>query len=49
MTALNFVIFRDLALKEPAFVYDSLTVNIWKITPIRADVEGAGVNLGSVK
>ena len=28
------------------FVYESLTVNIWKITPITADIEGVGVNLG---
>ena len=30
------------------FVYESLTVNIWKITPVRAGVEGADVNLGPV-
>ena len=30
------------------FVYKSLTVNIRKITPIRAGVEGAAVNLGLV-
>ena len=26
------------------FVYESLTVNIWKITPVRAGVEGADVS-----
>ena len=30
------------------FAFESLTVNIWKITPIRADVEGAGFNLEPV-
>ena len=28
------------------FVYESLTMHIWKIIPVRAGVEGAGVNLG---
>ena len=28
------------------FVYESLTVNIGKIMPIRGGVEGADVNLG---
>ena len=30
------------------FVYESLIVKIWKITPIRADVKGNSVNLGPV-
>ena len=30
------------------FVYESLTMNIWKIKPIKAGVEGTGVNLGPV-
>ena len=30
------------------FVYESLAVNISKITPIRAGAEGAGVNIGPV-
>ena len=30
------------------FFYESSIVNIWKITPISAGVEGAGVKLGPV-
>ena len=30
------------------FVYESLTMNIWKITSVRADVEETGVNFGLV-
>ena len=30
------------------FFDESLTVNIWKITQIKAGIEGAGLNLGPV-
>ena len=48
--ALNGVFFRDMALmgRRNMFVYESLTVNIWKITPTRAGVEEVGVILGPV-
>ena len=48
--ALNGVIFRDLELKGPdyMFVYEILTVNIWKLAPVRAGVKRAGINLGPV-
>ena len=30
------------------FVYEILTVNIWKLAPVRASVKRAGINLGPV-
>ena len=54
MPALNGIIFRAIVLKGPTlkerdmFVYTSLTMHIWKITPIRTGVEGPIVNLGPV-
>ena len=30
------------------FVYEILTVNIWKLAPVRAGVKRAGINLGPV-
>ena len=28
------------------FAYESLTMHVWKITPVRAAVEGTRINLG---